>query len=280
MSDRTSHGSDPGAPDPKERFSSRVGDYARHRPGYPREIIGYLSERWGLRPATVIADVGSGTGIFSALLLANGNQVYAVEPNDEMRRAAEERLSANPRFVSVAAPAEATTLPDRSVDMITAAQSFHWFDAAAARREFQRILKQGGPVVLVWNARLTDSTPFLRDYEQFLRRFASDYLRVNHRTVEENRLGAFFAPNDFSLESYPNEQLLDVDGLRGRVMSSSYMPNAESAIYPKMNAELERLFARHENSGTVRIEYRTNVYSGTLGTPPRATPGGGARHVG
>lgn len=264
MNEPSSRGPSSGSSDPTKRFTSRVGDYARHRPGYPPQVVDYLRERWELRPSTAVADVGSGTGIFSELLLEHGNLVYAVEPNEAMRRAAEERLSGNPRFVSVAAPAEHTSLPRASVGMVTAAQSFHWFDPAAARREFTRILSAGGPVVLIWNARLTDSSPFLREYELFLRRFADDYLRVNHRDVEENRLAEFFAPGEFLLESFPNHQLHDLAGLRGRILSSSYMPDAASPVYPQMNEELERLFARHERGGAVRIDYQTNVYSGTL----------------
>lgn len=252
------------SPDPKERFTSRVDAYVRYRPGYPGEVIEYLRERYELRPDSIVADIGSGTGIFTELLLSNGNTVFAVEPNDAMRRAAETRFRANPRFVSVAAAAEKTTLGDGEVDMITGAQSFHWFDPQSTRAEFARILRNGGPVVLIWNARLTDATPFLAEYERFLHEQATDYAKVNHVDVERDRLDAFYSPSTYTTKSFPNEQVLDFDGLRGRVLSSSYMPSPESAGFSEMIESLARLFERFEENGTVRIEYSTNVYCGRL----------------
>src|SRR5271154_1515768 len=127
--------------DPTARFSSRVEKYVRYRPSYPKEVVALLGKQCGLTAESVIADVASGTGIFTRLLLENGNRVFGVEPNAEMRRAGEEYLAAFPRFTSVAGTAEATTLPDHSVDIVTAAQAAHWFDRAKARREFVRILK-------------------------------------------------------------------------------------------------------------------------------------------
>lgn len=253
-----------GENNPTLRFSSRVDDYVRYRPAYPKELITYLRETHGLTTAVEVAEIGSGTGIFTELLLQNGNRVFAVEPNDAMRAVAEQRLSSDPRFVSVPARAEHTTLPDDSVDAVVAAQSFHWFDGPSARREFIRILRRGGPVVLVWNARLIDTTPFLAEYEGLLRSFAIDYERVDHTDVEKNRLQGFFAPAGYSVEAFPNEQLLDFDGLLGRVRSSSYMPGPDHPRYPEMLVALQQLFDRHVQGGRVRIEYRTNVYCGSL----------------
>ena len=135
-----------------QRFSVRVENYVRYRPGYPREILELLRERYDLTQGSEITDVGSGTGALARMFLKNGNRVCGGEPNAEMRRAGERLLAAFPRFTSVEATAEATTLPDRSADFVTAGQAFHWFDPGSARRELGRILKPRGLVVLVWNA--------------------------------------------------------------------------------------------------------------------------------
>lgn len=252
------------SPDPKERFSSRVDAYARYRPGYPREVVDYLREGCDLPPGSVVADVGSGTGIFTELLLSSGYAVYAVEPNDAMREAAERQLGANPRFTSIAASAEETTLAESSVDVVTAAHSFHWFDPRPTRREFERVLKPGGPVVLIWNHRRTDTTPFLADYEDFLLRHATDYTKINHANVEAQRLESFFAPSAFTLKRFPNGRTVDFDALRGFVRSSSYLPGPADAGHGEMMDDLAILFERHQRGGTVRFEYSTNVYCGTL----------------
>src|SRR5271156_4696408 len=181
------------AQDATARFSSRVEKYVRYRPGYPKEIVDLLRKQCGLTADSVIADVASGTGIFTRMLLENGNRVFGVEPNAEMRHAGEEFLRSYPRFASVAGTAEATTLPDHGVDIVTAAQAAHWFDREKARREFIRILKPGGWCVLLWNERRTDSTPFLREYEQLLLTYGTDYREVRHERTTDI-IPEFFAP--------------------------------------------------------------------------------------
>ncbi len=145
------------------RFSNRVNDYARYRPSYPAGLIEILKSNCGLSHDSVIADIGSGTGILSRLFLEYGNTVFGIEPNTGMRLFADKTLWQFNNFLSVPATAEATTLKQSSVDLITAAQSFHWFDRPRARREFARIIKRRGWVVLIWNERRLDSTPFLSD---------------------------------------------------------------------------------------------------------------------
>lgn len=250
--------------DPKERFTSRVDDYVRYRPGYPRAILDYLSESCGLNPLSVVADVGSGTGILTELFLENGNLVYAVEPNDAMRAAAEMRLFDRPKFISIAGSAEETTLPEGSVDIVVAGQAFHWFDARAARREFKRTLKVDGPVVLIWNVRQTEKSDFLREYDELVRGFAVDYERVHHAKVGDDQIGAFYAPNEFATRSFENHQVLDFDGLRGRLISSSYMPGKDHERFAEMVESLRRLFDRHERARRVQMDYQTNVYCGRL----------------
>src|ERR1700733_5090047 len=137
------------------RFSDRVEKYVLYRPGYPPEVLRTLQTECGLMPNHAIADIASGTGIWTRMLLENGNSVFGVEPNAEMREAGERLLAAFPNFTSVAGTAEASELADHSVDFVTAAQAAHWFDRARARCEFGRVLKPGGWLVLLWNERLT-----------------------------------------------------------------------------------------------------------------------------
>lgn len=257
-----------------ERFSDRVGDYVRYRPGYPDALLHTLVEAAALGPGRVVADVGSGTGISTELLLRSGAEVRAVEPNPEMRRAAEERLGGEPRFRSVAGTAEATTLPDASVDLVTAGQAFHWFDPEPTRREWLRILRggpgeagggqpAGGRVALFWNARQTETTPFLRDYEALLRRFGTDYHAVDHTRLGPERFESFFR-GPYASHIFPNRQVLDLEGLQGRLLSSSYTPAPGHPDYQPMLAELRRLFNRHQEGGHVHILYDTQLHLGRL----------------
>ena len=250
--------------DPTQRFSSRVENYVKYRPGYPQGVLGLLEDKCGMTAAAIVADVGSGTGILTELLLQQGNQVFAVEPNPEMRAAAELRLSGQLNFASVAGTSEATTLPDQSVEVITAAQAFHWFDREKARREFLRILKTDGWVALIWNDRHTESTPFLRAYEQLLRTHATDYAEVDHKQMDAKVIGAFLGVGRFGQASFPNRQLFDFEGLRGRLESSSYAPEAGHPKHAPMLKDLHTLFDAHQNGGQVAFEYDTVVYFGQL----------------
>ncbi len=249
--------------DATQRFSARVENYVRFRPGYPTEILALLKQECGLTANSVIADIASGTGIFTRMLAENGNRVFGVEPNDEMRRAGEQFLLSFSRFTSVAGTAEATTLPDRSVDVITAAQAAHWFDRGKARREFLRILKPGGWTVLVWNERRTDSTPFLRDYEHLLLTYGTDYQEVRHeRTTAE--IADFFAPSPFRSSTLEMRQEVDYGGLEGRLLSSSYTPTPDHANYEPMLRELRQIFDVHQVDGRVSLDYNTLVYFGQI----------------
>lgn len=250
--------------EPTKRFSHRVADYIRYRPGYPPELFGLLVEELRLTPAHGIADVGSGTGIFSEMFLRNGNPVYGVEPNDEMRAAGERLLSKYTSFQSIDGTAEATGLPDQSVDLVTAGQAFHWFDADAARREFSRILRPGGWIVLVWNTRRIEGTPFLASYEQLVVRYGIDYQQVTARNVDDAALARFFAPGGYRRHVLANAQELDFDALKGRLLSSSYIPLPGHPRYDAMLTELARLFDAHQSTGRVRMEYDTEVNFGTL----------------
>ena len=225
-------------------------------------MLDVLRECAGLRAGIRVADIGSGTGIASRLLLDAGCEVFDVEPNDAMREAAESQLGGNPLFHSVAAPAEATTLADQSVDMILSAQAFHWFDRERARAEFTRILKPSGSIVLVWNVRQTDSAPFLRDYEALLKTFATDYAQVRHENVDDAAFRSFFTHGRYEKHTLPNAQHFDFDGLRGRLLSSSYAPAEEHASHEPMLAELRRIFDAHQRDGKVSFLYDTEIVIG------------------
>jgi len=253
-----------------ERFTDRVGHYLRARPRYPQTLIPFFVREMGLRPAWRIADIGSGTGFFSEPFLANGNEVLGIEPNGPMREAAE-RLLVNrfPNFHSRAGTAESTGLPDSSVDLVTAAQSFHWFDHTVARREFQRILKPNGWVALAWNNRRQDDA-LSTDYEQVVLRHAIDHSAIRKRhehAASEEVLNAFFGTRGaWKHGRLSNSQTMDFDALRDRLLSSSYIPLSSDARFKPMIAELQEIFTRHQHGGVVRFEYDTDIYYGRLST--------------
>jgi ubiquinone/menaquinone biosynthesis C-methylase UbiE len=246
------------------RFSDRVENYVRYRPGYPAEVLDLLRRECGLRPSHIVADIASGTGMFTRLLLENGNAVFAVEPNPEMREMGLNQLDHYDRLVSVAGTAEETTLRSASVDFVTAAQAAHWFDLPHARAEFVRILKPRGWCVLIWNERRTASTQFLRDYEQLLLTYGTDYQEVRHERTTA-MIHEFFAPTAYRERVFSLCQQFDYDGLAGRLLSSSYAPLADQASHAPMMRELQRIFRTHVTDGTVVFEYDTRVYYGQLG---------------
>ncbi len=245
----------------KDRFSDRVENYVRYRPGYPPEIIKLLAEKTGLSERSVVADIGSGTGISSELLLRTGCTVFAIEPNAGMRAAAEQILPETyPAFHSIDGSAEATTLDDQSVDLIVAAQAFHWFDHPQTRAEFSRILKPGGHVVLIWNERQIDTTPFLIDYEELLNEFGTDYNQVRHENVEATLDRFFLSPPE--IDTFQNNQYHDREALKGRLLSSSYAPPEGHPRHEEMIKELDRIFDLHQTDGKICFEYITRIYIG------------------
>ena len=246
-----------------ERFSTRVANYVAYRPRYPEAVCECLRRRCGWSASAVVADIGSGTGILSELLLRHGNRVYGVEPNREMREAGELELRRYPEFHSVAGTAEATTLPAASVDLVTAGQAFHWFDRAAAAVEFRRILRAGGWVVLIWNDRRREGSPFAEAYERLLQRFSTDYEKVDHKNITDAVLEEFFR-GGYSVDVCENRQMFDSAGLEGRLLSSSYAPEAGHPGHAGMMEELGRIFEAHQVEGRVPFDYETKVYCGRL----------------
>ena len=245
----------------KERFSDRVENYVRYRPGYPAGVVDLLRNDAGLSPESVVADIGSGTGISAEMLLEAGASVIGVEPNAPMRQAAERLLAGYPKFRSMDASAQATTLEDHSIDLIIAAQAFHWFAQKETRDEFTRILKPGAKIALIWNVRQVDATPFLREYEALLLHYGTDYNTVRHETIDSRVLGGFFT-GPYALHKFANEQVFDYEGLEGRLLSSSYAPAPGHPMHEPMIAELKRIFALYQDRSVVSISYVTEVYLG------------------
>lgn len=249
--------------DPTERFSSRVENYARYRPSYPKEAVGVLRAECGLTPDFVLADIACGTGLFTRLLLENGNRVFGVEPNQEMREAGDQYLAAFPKFISIAATAESTTLPDHSFDLITCAQAAHWLKREETIREFQRILRPGSFVAIIFNDRQVKGNAFSNDYEDLVVKYGTDYSEVQ-------RLGRifegvdFFAPFRCEKRALPNHQDFDYASLEGRLLSSSYAPQFGEPKHEAMLFDLRKIFEKHQRNGRVRMEYDTNIYFGRL----------------
>lgn len=245
------------------RFSDRVEDYVKYRPGYPVAVIHTLQDRCALSSAAIIGDIGSGPGNLARLFLENGNQVFAVEPNAEMRAAGQRLLGTFDRYHSIEGKAEETGLLDSSIDFVTAAQAFHWFNWPRAKSEFRRILRPEGWVVLIWNERLTDSTPFLRDYEALLFEYGTDYDQVRHEIAYES-IEHFFEGTQQEAR-FENRQVFDFDGVRGRLLSSSYAPAADNPRREPMLRDLQFLFDKHNHNGRVSFDYAVRMFFGQLG---------------
>lgn len=249
--------------DSRQRFSSRVDAYLRYRPDYPEAVVPALLAQCGLDATAVAADIGSGTGIFSKRLLQSDLEVYAVEPNPPMRAAAERLLGDNNRFHSVDASAENTGLASQTIDLLSAAQAFHWFNNDRARHEFARILKPGGHLALVWNRRDT-SDPFQQVYEHLLREFAPEYGKVNHMNLEREDIAAWFATDTLRELHFNNAQQLDFAGLLGRLKSASYCPAEDSPLFIPLVNEMLAQFERHARDGLIEFNYDTQVYLGEI----------------
>ena len=246
--------------DPTERFSDRVENYAKYRPGYPDDMLHFL--RTLVTPPATVADIGSGTGILTCQLLNNGYELYAVEPNDAMRSEAERTLSGYPAFRSVRGTAEATTLADQSVVLITCAQAFHWFDRVKTKLEFCRILKLDGMAALIWNERLDDSSPVNREYDNLLKSMAPDHQNVSHRQVSLEEIRSFFAPGEVQLRTFPNDQILDREGFLGRLLSSSYVPNLGQPGHREIIGAAGKIFDAHNAGGRITFDCETKLYVG------------------
>jgi len=248
-----------------ERFSDKVAEYIRYRPGYPPALLEFMQSELGLLPAHVIADIGAGTGKLSELFLHNGNSVYAVEPNAPMRQAARNLLGDNPNFIPLNGTAERTGLSNNSVDFVVAGQAFHWFDQTAFREECRSMLRPQGRILLIWNDRDDERSAFLRDYEAFLQQYSTDYHEVDLRKIDEEDFDRFFGPENYETRRFENYQIFDFEGLRGRYLSCSYALPKGNEQYDEAMERLRELFDIHQKGGSVRMWYRTEV---TFTKPP------------
>ena len=251
--------------DSTRRFSDRVEFYHRYRPGYPAALLDLLAETGHRRAEDVVLDLGSGTGKLTEPFLERGHTVLAVEPNPEMRQAAEKLLGDRAGFRSVEGRAEATGLPDACADLAVAGQAFHWFDLEPTRDELRRVLRPAGRVAIVWNVRRTGDTPFMSDYEEMLRTHGTDYASVSHRGLEPEQLDLLFGGGEYSSRTLPNEHVLDRAGLEGRVLSASYVPAPGQPGHEALLEALQALFDRHQRQGRVTFEYETRIFLGMLG---------------
>lgn len=250
---------------PTTRFSDRVDNYAKYRPSYPEAMMDWFkSDEVGLMPDDVIADIGSGTGISTKLFLEAGCAVYGVEPNAPMRERAEQELAEYEKFTSIDGTAEDTTLPFDSVDKIVCCQAFHWFDIDKAREEFRRILMSpDSEVFLIWNERTANIG--MKDYDQILVDYGTDYKLVRHSdAVEEKDIAPFFGGSGYEIKEFKNIQEVDLEALKGRIFSSSYMPNEAEATLELLEA-IQAFYDKHQKDGKVELEYVTRVYRGRVG---------------
>lgn len=250
---------------PTMRFSDVVENYIRYRPGYPKEVISVLNKKIGLTPNRIIADIGSGTGKSAELFLQNKNIVFGVEPNDAMRQAAEVQFINLLNFRSIKGSAEETTLSANSMDIVVAGQAFHWFDAKKAKKEFKRILKSNGWIVLIWNER-NNHSPFLSDYEKFLLNNSIDYTDVDHKNIDHHALRNFYGTMSFGCEELPYAQHFDLDGLKGRYLSCSYAYKENHPLFEIAMKDLQEVYEKFEDDGLVTMDYITKIYFGQLAT--------------
>lgn len=251
--------------DTVNRFTNRVAMYVRARPSYPYAVLRCLVERYGLGPVSTVADVGAGTGLLTRLLLTAGCTVHAVEPNDRMRAAADAVLGGHPGYASRPGTAETTGLADRSVDFVTAGQAFHWFDVPKARAEFRRILRPDGYAALVWNARRSSGTPFMDGYQQIIDTYGLDYTEVDHaQVITEETLAGFFGAGGLAEHNFTNQQILDVEGVVGRLSSTSYMPAPDHPRYGAMVEAVHDLVTTTAVHGKVAMLYDTQLYVGRI----------------
>ena len=248
--------------DPLKRFSNRVDNYIKYRPYYPDGIMDFFLTELKLKKSDIIADIGSRTGIFTEFLLKKNYKVFAIEPNNDMRGAAERLLSCYNNFKSISGSAESTGLEAGSIDIITSAQAFHWFNFEKTKFEFKRIIKNGGWVVLIWNTREINSNPFMIEYEKLLINFSIDYGRINHSNINESIFQSFFSKYEVAV--FPNKQSFNFEGLKGRLLSSWYAPVEDSPGYIPMMNNLTNIFWKYQINGKVDFIYKTEVYYGIL----------------
>jgi len=248
-------------PAPQHRFTGMADVYARSRPDYPQEVLAFLSARCGLHAGSHIVDIGSGTGISSRWLARAGWTVTGIEPNDDMRRKAQDfapRDAIAPTYH--AGTGEATGLDDGVADLIVCAQAFHWLDPAKALPEFHRILKAGGWAALIWNER-DESDAFTADFGRLIRRNPESVRTENAR---QSAWKAFLADEEFADKKrtdFRHHQVMDEEDIVGRALSMSHVPRDPEGR-AELTAALHACFTRWQRDGAVVMHYQTAVFTG------------------
>lgn len=249
---------------PTGRFTGRVEAYRRYRSRYPREIIPLLCEKCGLTPDSVVADIGAGTGMLSELFLENGNRVFAVEPNAEMRAACEELTAKFPQLTCVDGTAEHTHLADDSVDLIAVGRAFHWFDHDKCRPEFERILQSRGWAVLAGLGPRRGKEPVQDEYQAILREHGIDYSRLHDRYNVKESVKRFFEGGVLQEAEFPGAEELTYEGLEGHTLSLSVTPKPDHPGFPAMQAALKSYFEKYQHDGKMRLPMNCHIYMGQL----------------
>lgn len=243
------------------RFDGKGSIYAKARPKYATELLEYLKNTLHIPADSVFADIGSGTGIFTEQLLGCGYNVYAVEPNSDMRGKAEEKLSGYDTFHSVNGADSNTTLPDNSVDFITVAQAFHWFDEKAFKKECLRILRPGGKVMIIYNSRdmqaeCTKALAKLRfEYNPDFHGFSNG--------ISDTACRAFF-DNTCDVLKWDNSLTYDRGGYTDRLLSSSYSLKEGDLRYHEYLRAIDDMFDRFSVNGNITVPTNTVLYVGKI----------------
>ncbi|MGN1203190.1 MAG: class I SAM-dependent methyltransferase [Eubacterium sp.] len=249
--------------DNTEKFSGRAENYTKGRPSYAQEFIKTLYGTVGFNENSVVADIGSGTGKLSKQLLDMGSTVYCVEPNDDMRRIAQSELSSYSNFISVKANAEMTGLKGNSIDFITCAQAFHWFDAGKFKQECKRILKPAGKVVLVWNTRDMDSNFSIESYEIY-KKYCPLFKGFHGGMRDDDKRIYDFFNNKCSKMIFENPLAFTREKFITRSLSASYSIKSGDEGFESYIRELEELFDKYCENGFVTVKNNTVAYAGEI----------------
>ena len=244
-----------------ERFTGVSPIYDKYRPGYPKAILDILSAEISFSVKDIVADIGSGTGKLSSLFLDNGNIVYGVEPNDKMRSEAERKFQTDRKFISMKGSAEKTGLDEKSVNLVAAGQSFHWFNQSLAKIEFKRVMQPGGHVVLIWNTRRPEGSPLNAGFEDICIHYSNGYHGSGSLGLDEKTIRSFFSA-DFVYRSIKFSQVLDFDGLLGRYMTASYSLKREDPLFPEVVERMQDIFKKYSRDNRVELLYDTEIYIG------------------
>jgi ubiquinone/menaquinone biosynthesis C-methylase UbiE len=242
------------------KFTGKADNYAKYRIGYSNEILKYLNN-YNFNNNSIVADIGSGTGKLTKIFLENGNIVYAVEPNDNMRNTANSLLNGYKNFISINGSAENTTLQNEIIDFVVVGQAFHWFDAPKALNEFKRILKQNGVLVLIWYNRKTD-TLFLNEYDNILKNIPA-YKGSIHRIFPDEEIEKFYL-KDYKKITLESNRELTFNELLGGFLSSSYSPKEGTNEYIESYKSLESVFNEYKVNDKVILSYITEIYIGRM----------------